>query len=97
MVLQLGDWVRSQKFCYEMLHRVSDIIHSEELYNLYGSPNTVRLIKSRRVNWIGHVACMGEMRSVYKLLVGKPVGNRPLRRPKHREEDNIRMDLKEVG
>ena len=62
-------------------------------HNLYSSPNIVRGIKSRRMRWAGHVACMGERRDVYRVLVGKPEG----RRPRHRWEDNIRMDLWEVG
>jgi len=53
----------------------------------------VRVIKSRRMRWAGHVARMGEERGAYKVLVGKPVGNRPLGRPRHRWVDNIRMDL----
>ena len=57
------------------------------------SPNIVRVIKSRRMGWVGHVARMGEGRGVYRVLVGKPEGKRPLGRPRHRWEDNIRMDL----
>jgi len=60
-------------------------------------PNIVRVIKSRRMRWAGHVACMGERRGVYRVLVGKSEGNRPLGRPRHRWEDNIKMDLQEVG
>jgi len=72
-------------------------LHNEELNNLYSSPNIVRVIKSRRIRWAGHVARMGEGRGVYRVLVGKPEGRRPLRRPRRRWEDNIRMDLREVG
>jgi len=72
-------------------------LHNEELNNLYSSPDIVRVIKSRRMRWSGHVACMGEGRGVYRVLVGKPEGKRPLGRPRHRWEDNIRMDLREVG
>jgi hypothetical protein len=72
-------------------------LHNEELNNLYSSPNIVRVIKSRRLRWAGHVACMGEGRGVYRVLVGKPEGRRPLGRPKRRGEDNIRMDLREEG
>ena len=61
------------------------------------SPNIVWEIKSRRMRWAGHVACMEEGRRVYKVLVGKPEGNRPLGRPRRRREDNIKMDLEEVG
>ena len=72
-------------------------LHNEELNDLYSSPNIVRVIKSRRIRWAGHVACMGVERGVYRVLVGKPVGKRPLWRPRHRWVDNIRMDLHEVG
>jgi hypothetical protein len=65
---------------------------------LYSSPRTIRIIKSRRMRWAGHVARMGEKRgNAYRLLVGKPEGNRPLGRPRRRWVDNIRMDLGEVG
>jgi hypothetical protein len=69
-------------------------LHNEELNNLYFSPNIVRVIKSRRIRWTGHVARMGEERVVYKVLVGKPEEKRPLGRPRCRWEDNIRMDLR---
>jgi len=72
-------------------------LHKEELNNLYCSPNIVRVIKSRRMRWVGHVARMGERRGVYRVLVGKPVGKRPLGRPRSRWKDNIKMDLQEVG
>ena len=72
-------------------------LHNKELNDLYCSPNIVRVIKSRRVRWVGHVACMGEERVVYRVLVGKPEGKRPLRRPRRRWVDNIGMDLREVG
>ena len=71
-------------------------LHNEKLNNLHSSPNIVRVIKSRRMRWAGHVARMGKRRVVYRVLVGKPEGRRPLRRPRHRWEDNIRMDLWEV-
>jgi len=64
---------------------------------LYSSPSIVRVIKSRRMRWVGHVARMGKERGVYKVLVGKPEGRRPMGRPRHRWVDNIRMDLQEVG
>ena len=60
-------------------------------------PNIVRVVKSRRMRWAGHVACVGEGRVVHRVLVGKPEGKRPLGRPRHRWEDNIKMDLQEVG
>jgi hypothetical protein len=69
----------------------------EELNDLYFSPSIVRVIQSRRMRWAGHVAHMGKGRGVYRVLVGKPEGNRPLGRPRHRWEDNIKMDLREVG
>ena len=68
-----------------------------ELNDLYCSPNIVGVIKSRRMRWAGHVACVGERRGVHRVLVGKPEGKRPLGRPRHRWEDNIKMDLQEVG
>ena len=67
--------------------------HNEELNDLYCSPNIVRMIKWRRMRWAGHVARMGEERGVYRVLVGKPEGRRPLGRPRCRRVDNIRMDL----
>jgi len=68
-------------------------LHNEELNDLYSSPNIVRMIKLRRMRWAGQVVCMGEERGVYRVLVGKPEGRRPLGRPRHRWVDNIRMDL----
>ena len=72
-------------------------LHNKELNDLYSSPNIVRVITSRRMRWAGHVARMGEERKVYRVLVGKPEGKRPLGRPRRRWMDNIRMDLQEVG
>jgi len=72
-------------------------LHIEELNDLYSSPNIVRVIKSRRMRWAGHVARMGEERGMYRVLVGKPEGKKPLVRPRHRWVDNIKMDLQEVG
>jgi hypothetical protein len=71
-------------------------LHNDELHDLYSSPNIVRMIKSRRMRWAGQVACMGEGRGVYRVLVGRPKGKRPLGRPWHRWEDNIKMDLREI-
>ena len=68
-------------------------LHNEELNDLYSSPNTVLVIKSRRMRWAGHVAHMDEERGVYRFLVGKPEGRRPLGRPRRRWVDNTRMDL----
>jgi hypothetical protein len=72
-------------------------LHNEELHILYSSPNIIRQIKSRRMRWAGQGARMGEERKVYKVLVGKPEGKRPLGKLRHRWEDGIRMDLREVG
>jgi len=72
-------------------------LYNEEINVLYCSPNIVRVIKPRRMRWAGHVARMGEGRGVYRVLVGKPEGKRPLGRPRRRWVDNIRMDLQEVG
>ena len=71
-------------------------LHNEELNDLYSSPNIVRVIKSRKMRWAGHVAHTGGSRGVYRILVGKPEGKRPLGRPRRRWEDNIKMDLQEV-
>jgi hypothetical protein len=68
-------------------------LHNEELRDLYSSPSIIRIIKSRRMRWTGHVARMGEKRNAYRLLVGKPEGKRPLRRPRRRRVYNIKMDL----
>jgi hypothetical protein len=72
-------------------------LHNEELHNLYSSPDNIRQIKSRQMRWAGHGARVEEERKVYKVLVGKPKGKRPLRRPRHRWEDGIRMDLRQIG
>jgi hypothetical protein len=72
-------------------------LHNDELHSLYSSPNIVRMIKSRRIRWAGHVAYMGEGRGVYRVLVGKPEGKSPLGRPRRRWVDNIKMDLREIG
>jgi hypothetical protein len=72
-------------------------LHSEELNDLYSLPNIVRVVKSRRMRWAGHMAHVGEERGVYRVLVGKPEGKRPLGRPRRRWEDNIKMELQEVG
>jgi hypothetical protein len=72
-------------------------LHNKKLRDLYSSPTIVRVIKLRRMRWAGHVAQMGEGRGVYRVLVGKPEGKRQLGRPRRRWEDNIKMDLQEVG
>ncbi|KDR15570.1 Putative uncharacterized transposon-derived protein F52C9.6 [Zootermopsis nevadensis] len=72
-------------------------LHNDELKNLYSSPSIVRVIKSRRMRWAGHVAHMDGTRGVHRVLVGKPEGKRPLVRPRRRLEDNVRWDLWEIG
>jgi hypothetical protein len=72
-------------------------LHNDKLHSLYSSPNIVRVIKSRRMRWAGHVARIGEGRGVYRVLIGRPEGKRPLERPRRRWEDNIKMDLREIG
>jgi hypothetical protein len=71
-------------------------VHDEELHNMYCSPSIIRIIKSRRMRWVGHVARMGKKRNAYRILVGKPEGKSPLGRPRHRWEDNIRIDPREI-
>jgi hypothetical protein len=77
-----GEWVR---------------LHNEELNDLYSSPKIIRVIKSRRMRWAGHVARIGEKRRAHRIFMGRPEGRRPLRRPRCRWEDNIKMDLQHVG
>jgi hypothetical protein len=72
-------------------------LHNEELNDLYSLPSIVRVVKSRRMRWAGHVARMGEDRGVHRVLVKKPEGKRPLGRSRLRWEDNIKIDLQEVG
>jgi hypothetical protein len=72
-------------------------LHNDKLHSLYSSPNVVRVIKSRRMRWAGHVARMAEGRGVYRVLVGKPEVKRPLGRPRRRWEDIIKLDLREIG
>jgi hypothetical protein len=72
-------------------------LHNEELHGLYSSPSIIRLTKARRMRWAGHVARMGEVRGAYNILVGRPEGRRPLGRPRRRWEDNIKIDLREIG
>jgi hypothetical protein len=77
-----GEWIR---------------LHNEELNDLYSSPNIIRVIKSRRMMWTGHGVRMGKGRGEYRILLGRPEEKRPLGRPRRRWEDNIKMDLQEVG
>jgi hypothetical protein len=72
-------------------------LHSEELHNLYSSPDIIRKVKSKPMRWAGHVARMGEERNVYRVLVGKTEGKSPLGRPRRRWEYGIRIDLREIG
>ena len=72
-------------------------LHNTELHALYSSPNIIRTPKSRRLRWAEHVARMKQSRNAYRVLVGKPEGKRPLGTPRHRWEDNIKMNLREVG
>jgi hypothetical protein len=71
--------------------------HNEELHNLYSSPSIIRVIKSRRMRWAGHVSRMEQKRNAYRILVGKPEGKRPLGRPRRMWVDSIKMELREVG
>jgi hypothetical protein len=88
---------RLRVFENRILRRIFGPMHNEELHNLYSSPDIIRQVKSRRMRWAGHVARMGEERKVYKVLVGKSEGRRPLGRPRRRWEDGVRMDLREIG
>jgi hypothetical protein len=72
-------------------------LHNEEINDLHSSPNIVRVIKSRRMRWTGHLASTGERIGVYRVLAGNPEGRRPLGRPRSRWEDNIKIELKVVG
>jgi hypothetical protein len=72
-------------------------LHNKGLHNLCSSPYIIKVIKSRRMRWAGHVVCMGEMRNAYKILVGKHEGKRPLGRPRYMWEDNFEVDLREIG
>jgi hypothetical protein len=70
--------------------------HNDEIHSLYSAPNIVRVIKSRRMRWAGHVARMGEGKGAYRVLVGRPEGKSPLERPRRRWEGNIKMELREI-
>jgi hypothetical protein len=72
-------------------------LHNEQLCDLYSSPSIIRIIKLRRMTWAGHMIQMGEKRNVYRLLVGKPQGNRSPGRPRHRWIYNIKMEVFEIG
>jgi hypothetical protein len=72
-------------------------LHNEELHNLYSSRSIIRMIKPRRMRWVGHVARMSDKTSAYRILVVRPEGKRPLGRPRRRWEDKIKMNLREIG
>jgi len=72
-------------------------LHNELLNDLYFSPNIIRVINLRKMRWKGHVACMGERRSAYRILAGKPEGKRPLERPSPRRKENIKKDFQKAG
>jgi hypothetical protein len=71
-------------------------LYNEELHILYSSPSIIRMINSRMMRWVGHVARMGQKRNAYSILVGEPESKRPLRRPRRRRVDNIKIDLREI-
>jgi hypothetical protein len=77
------------------VQEVGKKLHNEELHGLYSSPSIIRMIKARRIRWAGHVARVREVRGAYNIFVGRPEERRPLGRPRHRWEDNIKMDLRE--
>jgi hypothetical protein len=72
-------------------------LHNVEVHNLYFSPDIIRLIKSRKVRWAGHVAHTGQKRKAYKVLMGKPERKKSLGRPRRRREDNINLNIREIG
>jgi hypothetical protein len=72
-------------------------LYNEELHNLYSSPSIIRMTRSRRMRWAGHVSRMGEKRNAYRILVGRPEGKRPLGKTRRRWVDNIKMGLREIG
>jgi len=91
------DYLIGVKSCNALLRMAWRKLHNEELDDLYCWRSIVRVIKSRRMRWAGHVARMGERRGVYRVLVGKPEGKKRLGGPRPRREDNTKMDLQEVG
>ncbi|KAJ4430145.1 hypothetical protein ANN_22355 [Periplaneta americana] len=95
--LTLREEHRLRVFENRVLRKIFGAKRDEELHALYSSSDIIRNIKYRRLRWAGHVARMGESRNAYRVLVGRPKGKRPLGRPTRRWEDNIKMDLREVG
>jgi hypothetical protein len=105
--LTLGEEYRLRIFENRLLRKIcgpkreEDVswkkLHNDELHDLYSSPNIVRVIKSKRMRWAGHVARMREGRGVYRVLVGRSEGKRPLERPRSKWEDNIKKGLMEIG
>jgi hypothetical protein len=105
--LTLGEEHRLRVFVNRVLRRIFGPkmeedgswrkLHNDELHSLYPSTNIVRVVKLRSMRWAGHVARMGEGRGVYRVLVGNSEGKRPLGRPRHRWEDNIKLHLRETG
>jgi hypothetical protein len=95
----VGEWVERKIFAPNREENTGEWrrLHNEELYDLYSLPNIIRVIKSRRMRWAGHVARMGKGRGAYRVLVGRPEGRRPLGRPRRRREDNIGVNIQEVG
>jgi hypothetical protein len=91
----LGTTLKNQNDIHDEIK--SRLNSGNACYSLHSSPKIVRVIKSRRMRWAGHVAHMAEGRGVYRVLVGWPEGKRPLGRPRHRWEDNIKMDFREIG
>jgi uncharacterized protein YbdZ (MbtH family) len=94
--------VAENSFSIHLMHKLEEvpagwnILHNEELHNLYAPLNIIRAVKSRRMRWEGHVALTEEIRNAYEILVGKPQGKRPCMRYSCRWEDSNRMDLREV-
>ena len=91
------DKLRIVKTVVRYLKRKWRRLHNKELYALYSAPNIIRVMKSRRLRWVGHVAYTGEIRGTCGVSAGRPEIRRPLGRPKRRWEDSIKMDLREVG
>jgi hypothetical protein len=97
-LIQARNYVRASSYEVRHVKNIFQLFHiNEELHGFYSSPSIVRVIKARRMRWAGHVARTGEVRGAYSILVGRPEGRRPLGRPRRGWEDNIKMDLREIG